>query len=262
MGLEENDIRALDGGHQHGPVQIFVAPLARRFWGEQAGMAGGGVQRDAVAVGMMLGTERVAGAQAHGVQGLIEMPLQRLRLAEGHQPAERAFAVRRGGIDQHARHLRLVLAGLAGVDAFPQRGRGIAALDRQLPDQAMGKRVQQDKADAGVELVRRLQLPGDAPALVRFIENGIEGLALVPPTAGSRSSLKWKKRPSPRISEAGTQVGGCGTILARWLGGKRRRIVVVARGLNAGEADEGTDFAQPLGQHDLLEILGVAVRRR
>ena len=81
----------------------------------------------------------------------------------------------RGGVDQHARHLRLVLAGVAGVDAFPERGRGVPALDGQLPDQGVGERVQQDEPDAGVELVGRLQLPGDAPPLVGFEEHAVEG---------------------------------------------------------------------------------------
>jgi hypothetical protein len=75
LGLEENDIGALDGRHQHGPVQVFIAPFAGGFWREKAGMAGGRMQGDAIAVGMMLGTERIAGTQAHGIQGLIEMPL-------------------------------------------------------------------------------------------------------------------------------------------------------------------------------------------
>src|SRR5205814_2176508 len=97
-----------------------------------------------------------------------EMPLQRLRFAEGHKPAERAFAVWRCRVDQHARHLRLVLAGVPGVDAFPERGGGVPALDGQLPNQGMSKRVQQHESDARVELLRRLQLSGDAPTLVSF----------------------------------------------------------------------------------------------
>ena len=64
-----------------------------------------------VPIRMMLGAQRIAGTEPHVVQGLIRMPLQRLRFAERHQTAECAFAVGRGGVEQHARHLRLILAG-------------------------------------------------------------------------------------------------------------------------------------------------------
>jgi HEAT repeat protein len=108
-------------------------------------MARGGVQRVPLVVRMMLGAKWIAGAESHVVEGLIQMPLQRRWLAEGHKPAERAFAVRGGGVDKHAcqQNASLVLrqSGLSGRKAQPilleclgksgsaiQRGRAAFAL--------------------------------------------------------------------------------------------------------------------------------------
>ena len=162
--LEESQVTPLDRGNQYCPIQILVAPLARRFRREETGMTRGGVQRVTFVIGVMFRAQRVAGAEPHVVQRLVEMPLQRLRLSEGHQTAERPFAVGGGRVDQDARHLDLGIRGIRGVDSFPKRGRGVPALDGKLANQGVSERVEQDVPDAGVELLRRFQLPSGAPA--------------------------------------------------------------------------------------------------
>ena len=102
---------------------------------------------------VVLRTERIGRTQPHGLQGLVQMPAERVRLTQGDQPAERPLAVGSSGVDQHAGH-RLLSPGVAGVDTFTDACRRVAALDGQLPDDRMGKRVQQDVADGRVTLVR------------------------------------------------------------------------------------------------------------
>src|SRR5208283_2469247 len=40
---KKGQVGSFHGGHQHGPVQILVTPLARSLWSEQAGMARSGM---------------------------------------------------------------------------------------------------------------------------------------------------------------------------------------------------------------------------
>ena len=88
--------------------------------------------------------ERVAGTEPHAVHRLIQMPLQDGRLPERDQSAQRALAVGCRRVDQDARHLGAVRAGIAGVDPLPEGCRRVAALQRKLPDQGVGERMQQD----------------------------------------------------------------------------------------------------------------------
>src|SRR5256885_2228834 len=80
--LEESGLLSFHRRHQHGTVQVFVAPLTRGFRGEQAGVAGCTMQRQAVAVGVMLRAERVRGTELHPLQSLVQVPPERLRLTQ------------------------------------------------------------------------------------------------------------------------------------------------------------------------------------
>jgi hypothetical protein len=95
-------------------------------------MARCGVQRVAAVVGMMLGAEWVAGTEAHVVERLVEMALERLRSAQRYQPAERAFAPTfrrsrwgfRRGFHGAVRHSRAVFSQPLRTRRRPERTAG------------------------------------------------------------------------------------------------------------------------------------------
>ncbi len=138
-------------------------------------MAGRPVQRQPVLDRVVLGTQRVGRTQPHRFERLIQVPPQRLRLAQGDQPPERPLAVRGGGVEQDARHRLLVAARRAGVDPLPDARRRVAALDGELADQGVGQRVQEHVPHRR-ESVVRVQAPVLPPPPV-----GLEELALLAP---------------------------------------------------------------------------------
>ena len=125
---------------------------------------------------MVLGTQRVAGAEPHRVQRLAQVTLQDGRLPQRHQAAERALAVGCRRVDQDARHLGAIRAGIPGVDPLPERCRRVAALQRKLADQGVGERVQQHEPQAGEEVLGRAQAPVRPPLLVGVEELQVEPL--------------------------------------------------------------------------------------
>src|SRR2546423_1649527 len=95
---------------------------------------------------MMLGAEWIGSTQPHGFERLVQMSAECVGLAQADESTERTFTVGRSRINKHASH-RLAFVGCSGVDSFSDAGRRITALDGQLPDHCMGKRMQEDIAD-------------------------------------------------------------------------------------------------------------------
>jgi len=76
----------------------------------------------AVAERVVLRAQGVGRAEPHRLQRLIQMATQRLRLPQTDEPAERALAVGRGGVEEHARHDLAVASRWPGVDALSDAG--------------------------------------------------------------------------------------------------------------------------------------------
>src|ERR1017187_5423079 len=82
----------------------------------------------------MLGAHRVVGAEASQFDRVAEMLID---LAPNFdQAAQRPLRIRRAGVKQDS------ITGISGVDTLTNRGRGVAALQRNLRDQQMRERVQ------------------------------------------------------------------------------------------------------------------------
>ena len=82
---EECELVPVHGGHQHGAIQVLVAPLAGGLWGKETSVARRPVERCALLARMVLGAERVAGTKSHAIHRLIQMPLQDSRLPQRDQ---------------------------------------------------------------------------------------------------------------------------------------------------------------------------------
>ena len=74
-------------------MQPPVAGFAARLGGEQTGMARGAMQMVAGGLGKVFGTQRIGRARLCVVDGLVEEAAEKIRRAEGNQPAEGAFGV-------------------------------------------------------------------------------------------------------------------------------------------------------------------------
>ena len=119
-----------------------------------------------VAAGWMFGAKRVAGAEAHRFQRLGDVPLQHVRPAQTDQPAQRAFAIRRGGVDEQAGHRAALLFRRPGVDALADTGGGVTAFQSQLAHQRVGKAVNEDVTHSGETIFRRFNKTHGAPFFV------------------------------------------------------------------------------------------------
>src|SRR6516165_613043 len=187
------------------------------------------------------------------------MSAQLVRVAQGAQAAEGALAVRGRRVDQHAGH-RLTVCRAAGVDALGDRGRRVAALDRQLPDDSVSEGVQQDVAQAGVARLRVGQVLRRPPLLVALEELGVVLLGLRHPMLdGLLPELEEDalatgfRRRYPRRITAGQAHPAFGRHF-QW-------AVEVTGRLDAGEADQRPYLPQLLHEDDLLEILQEVVGR-
>ncbi len=83
---------AVKGGRQLGTVTVAIAPRARGFRREEAGVTGRGVQGDTAQAGRMFGAGRVGGAEGGSIQGGRDVPLQLARLAQFDQATQGALA--------------------------------------------------------------------------------------------------------------------------------------------------------------------------
>ncbi len=104
-------------------VQVSVATLAAGFGHEQAGVAGGAMERAIGSVRFVVGAQRIGAAEG----GPIDRPSQDRTelgsLAEMHKPAECAFGVGRRRVEEDAGHRLRALTGRPAVDPFAQRRR-------------------------------------------------------------------------------------------------------------------------------------------
>src|SRR5450759_2723993 len=82
----------------------------------------------------MLGANRVVRAEASQFDRVAEMLID--LAPDFYQTAQRPLRIRRACVEQNA------VAGVPGVDPLTNRGRGVAALQRNLRDQQMRERVQ------------------------------------------------------------------------------------------------------------------------
>src|SRR6185295_10669985 len=88
IGKEGEAGLAHDGDDER-PVEEPVAALAARLGQEEAGVTGRGVQRLLLAAGHVRRTERIGAAEPQPLERPREEPLELVRLAEAHEPAER-----------------------------------------------------------------------------------------------------------------------------------------------------------------------------
>src|SRR2546425_855410 len=92
LRLEEGGGVRTEGVDQQRAVQIAVTALAGGLGGEETGVAGGahpqaGTRGDSFPVGLVVSAEGIGGAQTHLLERLVEMPRERLPLAETYQAA-------------------------------------------------------------------------------------------------------------------------------------------------------------------------------
>ena len=202
-------------------------------------MAGGPVEV-AEALPRVFGAQRVGGAPGGG----LDHPQQRFGepwwLALADQSAEGSFGVPRGGVDEDA---VLVLFG-AGVDPFAQARRRVAGLEGQLADHEVGQGVQQDEARGEFRTGHVLQ------------SVLLEGAVEVGPHALDASAYLRVLLPVLQLA----LVEGEENALAEDLDG--RQPLQPARGVdgndggvrgNPGEAGQGTDLTEPVGEDDASE---------
>src|SRR6266404_5038979 len=95
-------------------------------------MAARAVYTAAVGDGGVFCAKRVRGTDADGFQRVLNLSAQSDGLAELDQAAERAFAVRGGGVDEDAGHGAVLLANGSAAETLAHAGGGIAAFERNL----------------------------------------------------------------------------------------------------------------------------------
>src|SRR4051794_4832011 len=88
-----------EGLHQHRPIEVAVSALAGGLRGEEAGVAGGAVERVVVPAGFVLRAVGIGGAVPHRDQRLLDVPRELVALAQPHESTKGAFAVRGAGRD-------------------------------------------------------------------------------------------------------------------------------------------------------------------
>ena len=241
--------------HQHRPVQVLVAPLAR---GLRAGTGRRGTPpRAASSPSADGGAPHRAGREAHSrtfSKRLVQVPAQLLRLAQATQ-ARRASPRCRGPRCRSAPPPSgSSVPRVPGVDPLPDARPSCSRTRRPAGGSGRGRTSAAARtAGRGSPRSGRARLPS-ATAWWASSELPVVGAGSAPAQSWIAVSENWKKIPSPRISEAGTQVGSSADEPHPLVLGELRRAVVVAGRLDPGEADQGPDLTQPLDQDDLLEV--------
>ena len=198
--------------------------------------------------------QRVGGAGLRVFEGLVEQPAEEPRVGEGDQAAERALAVAGGGGQQHPGGR--VVAG-ADVEAFADAGRGVAALERDLAQQQVAERVQQQVArdrEAGIGCEVTVAAP---PARRTTRSASICGWSVDLRAPGGDLGLAQLEEDALAASLDG---GHPADPADRQRGAERRLQVAGGRCVDAGEADHRLHLAQPLHLHDLAQQAGVLAR--
>ena len=184
--------------------------------------------------GHVLGAQRVRRAARRVVQRLVEQPLEVASLGRA-RPARRACPRCRWRRSRAARPA----AGSRrrpDVEALAEAGRGVPAFERDLADEQVAERVQQQVARATGNAGSACAVAVAAPTAGRRRAGPrcAGAPARGPPSRATRSSRSWRKMPSPRCSTAGTHSAG-----PRAEGHPVDRLQVAALGRGQpGEADQ------------------------
>ena len=85
----------------------------------------------------VLRAERIGGADSHRLQCVLDLAAQRDWLAKLHEAAKGSFAVGSRRVDENSRHRTIFLGGRPTVQALPNTGGGVAALQGDLAHESV-----------------------------------------------------------------------------------------------------------------------------
>src|ERR1039458_5056056 len=200
----------------------------------------------------MLGANLVVRAEASKLDCIAEMPVD---LAPNfYQAAQCPLGIRRAGVKQDA------ITGISGVDPLTNRGRRVAALQRNLRDQQMRERVQHHVWSAN-EIGLRVWILL-LPQLEAFRQFDFPLRNFTPFTPGanlfgfegdkdSLAAVFYGRNPVDLIGQRGA-IHANGEFT----------IDVIGRGLEARESDQRNDFAQAVDENDTVDLVPDSLKGR
>ena len=233
--------------HDERAVEVVVAHLAGGLGDQRAAVAGGAVEPAALhaLARRVLGADRVVRAERRHPQRVGEVVLDVPRLL--HQAAERPLGVGAAGVEQDPEALGVGVR----VDPLADRARRVAAAHRERLDQEVRERVQQHVRPARERRARSCGPPPSARARSRGASSRcLTAGPLEPLLHGLGAKLDEDAfaavldRREPRRLERDLRALDVGLVLA---------VDVRRHGLEAGEADQRQDLAQPVELDDGLD---------
>jgi hypothetical protein len=110
-----------EGVGEGGAVEVAVAALATCLGHEEAGVAGGPVDRTVGGIGFVVGAHGVGAAQSGSFDGPLQNRAELRCLAEVDEAAKGSFGVGGGCVQEDACHRLGALARGAAIDPLLQR---------------------------------------------------------------------------------------------------------------------------------------------